>query len=130
MNTQKQRFSDKQKAYLFLLSLLILMIFSIIKTNYSSSALEKNHRYTIAYGNGISYGDGGTFFRAYYTVNGIRYNASIVVLPEDKNVYKFGRYYMKYNPDDVGGLIDVLFESPVPDSIIQAPDTGWVEIPK
>lgn len=119
---------ESRRSYIIILLLFILMALWIVnRTVYDRNVLEKNHRYTIGTTATFIFGDSSPAINVKYTVNGREYEA--LSIPEDINIVKeWSRYYMKYNPDDIGGDIDVLYENPVPDSIIQAPDTGWAEI--
>lgn len=121
---------ENKHNYIIILSLFILMALWVVKrTVYDRYVLEKNHRYTIGTTATFIFGDSSTAIKVKYTVNGREYEA--LSIPEDINkVKEWSRYYMKYNPDDIGGDIDVLYENPVTDTTIQTPDTGWVAIPK
>lgn len=91
----------------------------------------ENARYTIAVTNGTTQGIKSTFpaIHYYYYVKGTKYNSSFdISLKEHPLQTEGGRYLLVFSSKDYKNC-EFLYNCPIPDSIIESPDEGWIELP-
>lgn len=111
-----------------------LIVFSIVKDNSidnSKKQLDRLHRFSIGittnYHNNVRSSYTNVDFEFKYlgaTFKGTGHTPWL-----NNTVQKIGgRYYVKFSPADPTN-VEILFDKPVPESILNAPDTAWLKIP-
>lgn len=86
--------------------------------------LQVGGRYTI----GVTTGRDGKFVKYKFQVSGIEYESKGAVLKYSP-IERGGRYLVKFLPSDDISMSEILWEEPVPESLLKAPEEGWTKIP-
>jgi hypothetical protein len=100
-------------------------------TNDKKRQMWANARYTIAVTNGTTHGLKTTlpFVGFYYYVNGMKFNSSYNIdLKEYPIQTEGGRYLVVFSSKD-SKFCEFQYNCPVPDSIKDSPDEGWIKPP-
>lgn len=105
-----------------LLAVVLLGIF--VSIGFKRYQLKVRGRYTI----GVTTGRDGKFIKYKFQVSGIEYEGEGAVLKYSP-IEREGRYLVKFLPSDDVSMSEILWEEPVPESLLKAPEEGWTEIP-
>ena len=109
----------------------ILFFIFYLKSEKTKRSLTENAHYTIATTNGTTKGFMNVlpFVDFIYYVNGTRYNSSCNMSPEDHDINtEGGRYLVMFSTKNRKNCM-FLYDCPIPDSILTAPDEGWKAAP-